>query len=129
MQAKEIMWPRLNNVAMLNTLVAELTAYSQGLEPFNPSYMPNAMMSVKNWWISLKGPQATVIVTLVVILYGIVPHAASNERDFSIMKWLNAPRRSSQTVATLKRLVRVRTSLSSLCPPRRCVDPCPFRAS
>lgn len=100
----------------LRTLEAELQAYSQAIEPFAPSYMPSAGMSVLGWWLSVQHPtQATVIVTLAVILYSIVPHAAGNERDFSTMKWLNAPRRSCQTVGTLRRLVRVRTALTSLC--------------
>lgn len=103
----------------LDRLAEEMVAYSQGREPFNPAYMPSAGMSVMKWWLSLG--QAGIIVTLAVILYGIVPHAASTERDFSIMKWLNAPRRSSQSVATLKRLVRLRTTLTSLCQPPRCV--------
>ena len=122
MQAKEVMETRIPESA-LDTLVAELTAYSQGREPFAPSYMPSASMSVKSWWLSLHHPtQATVIITLAVLLYSIVPHAAGNERDFSIMKWLNAPRRSSQSVGTLRRLLRVRTALSSLVDPPRCVQ-------
>ena len=68
-----------------------------------------------SWWISIQNSStATLIVSLAVLLYGIVPHAAGNERDFSIMKWLNEPRRSRQTVATLRRLSRVRSGLNSL---------------
>lgn len=101
--------------SQLSILVTELTAYSLGMDPFNPSYMPSASMSVKQWWLSLNTPsQANAIVTLAVLLYSIVPHAAGNERDFSIMKWLNPPRRACQSVPTLKRLTRVRTALSTL---------------
>lgn len=121
------MEPRVDG-STLDQLTAELIAYSEGQPPFCPAYMPSAAMSVRAWWLSiLNNSTATVIVSLAVLLYGIVPHAAANERTFSIMKWLNAPRRSSQSVATLKRLTRVRTSLSSIVPRPRQVLPFDMR--
>jgi hypothetical protein len=122
-QAVEIMSKRSLDQTQLNTLMGEMMAYKSGTAPFNVGCLPSETLSVRNWWLSLANTQASApgkyLVTLAVLLYSIVPHAAVTERTFSTVKWINAPRRSNQTVGSLNRLTKVRTVLHMLLGPPR----------
>lgn len=114
-QAVDFMAGHSFDEQQLQVLMQEMVAYKDAAAPFNPAFMPSEAVPVKKWWLSLQNPfSATVIVKLAVILYSVVPHAAVTERSFSLMKWINAPRRASQTVASIKRITKVRTALENV---------------
>lgn len=117
LQALDYMAKQHFSKEQLDAMCGQLSAYQLDRMPFNVPLMPGPTLPVKAWWQSIQNnTTATVIVTLAVRLYSIVPHAAATERSFSLMKWINAPRRASQTVGTLKRLSKVRTALDALVP-------------
>ena len=102
---------------VIRVLMEQLVNYRDSQAPFNTTLQPSDSLSVKRWWLAIRTEfTATIIVMLALRIYSIVKLAAATERTFSLMKWVSAPRRASQTVGTIKRLTQVRTALGALIP-------------
>lgn len=63
---------------------SQLLAYRLGQPPYNtPWGGPGS--TVKEWWAMVDGPDTKEICAMATLLCDLVPHAAANERSFSML--------------------------------------------
>jgi hypothetical protein len=100
----------------LRRLSEQLRAYRMATGPFsNMSFSGlHSLKSKRRWWESVEGlanKRGDLIGALALQLLNVVPNSAAVERVFSLLKGLQAPRRSRMHVTTYSMLAKIKTQL------------------
>ena len=62
----------------------QLVAYKKGKQPYNRPW-GGPRSTVRDWWEIIYSPQIREIHAIATLLCDVVPHAAANERSFSML--------------------------------------------
>ena len=116
MQAHSILQQTHHNEAQCNSLAQQMQHYLASKPPFDKPLLPD--ITAKAWWLDLAANSTEVkeISELAVMLFDIVPHAASYDRIASLLGWYHTPVRSQLDPNTLAKVVAVKSDLQQQLP-------------
>ena len=84
---------------MVARVCAQFKLFRNGVEPYGAA----ASGDCGNFWklVAANGEDSKVLSNIAIRILSIIPHSMATERAFSIMGWLNSPRRSKMSTETL----------------------------
>lgn len=106
-QAVTVWQMRGHDKASADRLIGQMRLYKLGQPPYNMLF--GDPFDLKAWWLSLRTAATTEIADLGVLLGHLTPHAADVERMFSMVGWMDAPRRNRLAVGSLNMLAVVKS--------------------
>ena len=107
------------DAAKINTLLMQLSHYSDCIPPFDLAYTGPGF-NCRSWWSTVgKDAAGAVLAELAGVLLDVVPHAAGPERVFSQMGWFQGGNSSLLAPSTNAKKVAIKMHYDALKPSKR----------
>jgi hypothetical protein len=92
---------------LIPDIISAFRRFRHRLPPYDIPWQTDE--TAKSYWkiLGLQKECCQPFVAIAIYLFSMSPHSMSCERTFSIMGWLNAPRRASMKIETLTMLTKV----------------------